>query len=169
MKLGRPEIKCIVNDAFGSSTPPDASQLVRGNNIEALQVKDFFAGKYWQEITLRSLQHDYIGDGGACLWFMTPAAVAYYFPAYLLIACLDYFEADAISGEFVSKLVRSARGEPSNISDALGMMTPSQNAAIAYALDFIYSNYESEEFASNAKVALDLRWRKLLDHKPNSQ
>ena len=159
----RSDLKCLIEVAFGHSDPPSPLRLVSGESLEAQQIRDFFAAKTWQQITLSSLQNHYIGDGSACLWFMTPEAVAYYLPAYLVISCFEYYEADAISGEFVFKLAQVACGEVNNISVGLERMTPAQNTAIAHALLYIETEFESKHSVNNAKTAIDLRWQKYLE------
>jgi hypothetical protein len=162
MKSDISEICSLVEEAFKDVTRPSDDRLVQGRSIEALQIQDFFRGKHWSEITLHALQHDYIGDGSACLWFMTPEAVIYYLPAYLLIACTEYYEADAISSELIYKFVRSATGEVNNVSIALEKLTNKQNIAIARFLKFISDNFESKEPTDYASNALQLRWGKYL-------
>ena len=160
MKASGSDLKDFIEVAFGHSDPPSPSRLVNGDRLEVQQVRDFFAAKTWQQITLSSLQNDYVGDGSACLWFMTPEAVAYYFPSYLLLSCFEYYEADAISSEFVFKLARVASGEVNNISVGLEQMTAAQNTAIARALLYIDTEFESKHPDSNARTALDSRWQK---------
>ena len=163
MKDSGSDIKHLIEVAFGHSDPPTPSSLVSGESIEAQQIRDFFVAKTWQQITLSSLQNQYIGDGSACLWFMTPEAVAYYLPSYLLLSCLEYYEADAISSEFVFKLAQVACGEVNNISVGLERMTAAQNTVIARALRYIETEFESQHPVNNAKKALDLRWQKYLE------
>ena len=151
----------LIEHAFSKTVAPNGS-LVKGSQAEAQQVQDFFAGKNWREINLNSLQVEYIGDGSACLWFMTPAVAAYYFPAYLKIAALTYAEADAISAEFMIKLRRVAEGENNDFAKAVGFLSEEQNSAVACVLKKIATRYEAGSPIQDASEALSLRWGRYL-------
>ena len=102
------ELVAAIRDAFPHSPVPTRNDIwpkSRGRHLEADQVADFFAGKKWTEISLLSLQNEYIGDGSACLCFMNPKAFRYYFPAYMLIAIQDYDNADVIADSAVNALI----------------------------------------------------------------
>lgn len=153
------EIARLIAAAFDHGKPNrPPQQLIRSSSVEAKQVQDFFAGRRWQEITFESLQNDYVGDGGACLWFMTPEAAAYYMPAYLRIAALQYEQADSIAAEFVGKLLRVAVGEESNIADAVTLLNIEQNKVIARVLERITLRSESMSGNQDAATALRLKW-----------
>lgn len=150
-----------IESAFPHAMPPKG-RLVKGVQIEAQQVQEFFAGRAWWEITLEALQKEYLGDGSACLWFMLPHAVAYYLPAYIRIAAMAYVEADAISAEFVIKLRRVAEGNGGDFADALELLNDRQNAVIASVLERIAGEYETVGRIEDASVALALRWGQYL-------
>ena len=152
----------MIDAAFGGRSPPAVSNLVRSASLEAQQIMGFFAGKKWSDITLKTLQNDYVGDGSACLWFMTPEAAAYYLPAYLKMAVLDYYAADAISSEFMIKLHRVAEGDENNLAEGLATLNTKQNEAIARVLEVVASDYESTGVVQDATRALKLRWARYL-------
>lgn len=149
----------MIEKAFGERVAP-SGRLVKGSQAEALQIQDFFAGKRWQEITLDALQKEYVGDGSACLWFMTPLVAAYYLPAYLKIAALTYAEADAISAELVIKLRRVAEGDESDFAEALKLLNDEQNLTIAHVLEWIATQYEVGGPIKDASMALALKWNR---------
>ena len=151
-----------IDSAFAGRAPPDPSRLVGSDSLEARRVRDFFAGKPWRSITLHSLQRDYVGDGSACLWFMTPEAVAYYLPSYLRITALQFEAADSIATEFISKLLRAAHHEENNIALAMDLLGPEQHRAIAAVLRRVAEKYERGTPVQDATDALNLRWREYL-------
>lgn len=159
--LCRPSLGEIIDRVFGESAVPNGS-LVKGSQIEAQQVQDFFAGKTWRKVTLEALQKEYVGDGSACLWFMVPLVAAYYLPAYLKITALEYAEADAISAEFVIKLRRVAEGEDNDFAKALKSLNDEQNCAIALVLKQVATQYEAAGPIKDASVALALKWDRYL-------
>ena len=65
---------------------------------------EFFAGKSWKEISAKLLRNEYIGDGSACLAFMSPKAFRYYLPAYMTIAITEYDDADMVADTAVYAL-----------------------------------------------------------------
>jgi hypothetical protein len=56
--------------------------------LEALAVEKFFANYCWQDIRWETLEA-YRGDRTACLYFMSPEAFLYFFPAYMIMTLLD--------------------------------------------------------------------------------
>jgi hypothetical protein len=158
----------IIDRAFGERAAPNGS-LVKGSQIEAQQVQDFFAGKTWRKVTLEALQKEYVGDGSACLWFMAPLVAAYYLPAYLMITAVAYAEADAISAEFVIKLRRVAEGEDSDFAKALKLLSDEQNFAVSLVLKQVATQYEATGPIKDASLALALKWERYLTSSRNTK
>ncbi|OXJ14216.1 hypothetical protein CFB39_23990 [Burkholderia sp. AU6039] len=116
---------------------------------------NFFAGKNWWDITLESLEKEYVGDGSACLSFMSPMGRNYYLPAYLLIACEQYYEGDVISQGLPGRLKMYAGMDDFYQISSLGN---AKMQVVAKVLKFMHEVYDEED----AKDALDLFWGKFL-------
>lgn len=151
-----------VAHAFGDDPPPLRCDLVESNSLEAIQVRDFFAGKSWWQIDLASLQKDYVGDGSACLTFMSGQAFVYYLPSWLTIACGQFLQADAISSGLFSKLIRPIADQrhPQHL-ELLNLAVP-KHRAIARALQFLSKHYLAREIEDQAAQAVEMFWHKYL-------
>ena len=57
-------------------------------SLEAAQVQQFFGDHKWSEMTSELLS-TYKGDENSCLYFMNYPAVAYFFPAFMIIVLMD--------------------------------------------------------------------------------
>jgi hypothetical protein len=106
-------------------------------------------------VTLDILVEDYVGDASACLSFMTIVGMSYYLPAYLLIACEQYHEADVISKELPSSLLMYARNDDLY---KIKSMDDAKQAAVAQVLEFLVQAYDDED----AYEALEFFWGKFL-------
>lgn len=147
----------LVKDAF-SETPYLAIKNIAyknqyDENYEGNQMANFFRGKTWQQITLKSLQDEYNGDGSACLCFMSSEAFRYYLPAYMIIAINEYLEADVIRDSAIyalsppadNDLIESWNEKISNFSDK-------QKEAIIKFLQFIHENYKINDDSLNSAL-----------------
>lgn len=155
IKLKQSSIRESITFAFKNTVPPDACQLVVSSYPEPLQIRDFFKGRNWWDVTLDILVDEYVGDASACLSFMSPVGMSYYLPAYLLIACEQYDEGDVISKELPSRLLMYARD---NDFYKIKCMDDAKQAAVAQVLEFLVQAYDDED----AYEALDFFWGKFL-------
>ena len=147
-------IRREVEAAFGKAEPPEADQIINSQYPEPLQIRDYFAGKNWWDITLQGLFGDYIGDASACLTFMTPIGVEYYLPAHLLMAAEFYYEGGIVTEDFAYRLKRSVMRE-----DLYGMSLYSdeKKRVIVATMGFLWDEYGDEEALEAMKV-IALRW-----------
>ena len=98
-------VKKVIETAWTKAPyPGDENLRGGGGGLEAEQVADFLRGKEWKDVSLTSLQSEYVGDGSACLSFLSAAAYRYYLPAYMLIAVDHYDDADVIADSAWSSL-----------------------------------------------------------------
>nr|WP_175002523.1 DUF6714 family protein [Burkholderia lata] len=104
---------------------------------------------------MESLEKDYVGDGSACLSFMSPAGRNYYLPAYLLIACEQYCEGDVISQGLPGRLKTYASMDDLYKISSLG---GAKMQVVAKVLKFMHEEYDEDD----AKDALDSFWGKFL-------
>jgi len=132
--------------------------------IEARQVADYFSDKKWQDITVRSLRADYIGDASACLVFMTPQAFRFYLPAYLLICIDEYNEADVIYDSTITRLIKSTEPtEATKFDDRFVTMALGQKQAIAAFLLQMHLLHDNKDRVEEcARRALDSYWSSFL-------
>lgn len=153
-----------IDTAFGRTPPPQAGVIARAATLEAIQVKNFFAGKPWWDITMHSLMDDYVGDASACLTFMAPQARFYYLPTYLSIAVSNYLEADMMAASLPNELIRCIEQEDMDLPHSIKNLSEAQHRAIAQTLRYI-SDYFESAFGplDKAKYALDLYWSRYLD------
>ncbi len=108
------ELQEKIIESFKAVPYPGDENIVENKpylDIESDQIKGFFRGKSWREITIERLVNDYIGDHSACLGFMTPTAFRYYLPSYMLICICNYTEADMSYESLFYKLTRGAYSE----------------------------------------------------------
>jgi hypothetical protein len=155
MKMERRRIREQIKLAFKCTAPPEASQIVASSYPEPLQIRDFFKGRNWWDVTLDILVDEYVGDASACLSFMAPVGMRYYLPAYLFIACEQYDEGDVISKELPSRLLMYARDDDLY---KIKCMDDAKQAAVAQVLEFLVQAYDDED----AYEALEFFWGKFL-------
>lgn len=122
--------------------PPGANEVISSLHLEPLQIRDYFAGKRWWDITLQGLFDDYIGDSSACLTFMAPAGVEYYLPAYLLIAVEHYYDGGVVTEDFAYGLKRSIMRDDLY---RMGAYSVEKKKAIVEVLVFLWKEYGDEE------------------------
>ncbi|AZL74393.1 DUF6714 family protein [Pseudomonas oryziphila] len=147
-------IRKMVEAAFKKENPPDASEIISSLHLEPLQIKDYFAGKRWWDITLQGLFDDYIGDSSACLTFMTSAGVEYYLPAYLLMAVEHYYDGGIVTEDFAYGLKRSIMRDDLYRMSLYGT---EKKKAIVEVLVFLWKEYGDEE-ALETMRAIAVRW-----------
>ncbi|WP_252092407.1 DUF6714 family protein [Pseudomonas sp. MWU13-3659] len=135
-------IRREVEAAFGKAEPPEADQVVKSRYPEPLQIRDYFAGKRWWELSLKDFRENYVGDESACLSFMAPAGIKYYLPAYLLMATESYYEGDILT----QMLSWSMQGYVKYDSHyELSSLSLPQKNAVASVMSFIWEAYDDED------------------------
>lgn len=142
-------IRKVVEAAFKKENPPVASEIISSLHLEPVQIKDYFAGKRWWDITLQGLFDDYIGDSSACLTFMAPAGVEYYLPAYLLMAVEHYCDGGVVTEEFAYGLKRSIMRDDLYRMSLYGV---EKKKAIVEVLVFLWKEYGDEEALEAMRV-----------------
>jgi len=105
-----PNLNKLVEDiqrAFSHTPYPGNGNLVPETpylDLEAEQIRDYLRGKKWQDLTAESIWQEYKGDPGALLPFMTPIAMRYYLPAFLLMGIREYEKSDIIFDSVIYNL-----------------------------------------------------------------
>ena len=142
------ELLKTVRQAFQDSPYPGDDRIVPGgreNDLEQLGISEFFRGKHWSEITLRSLEEEYNGDGSACLSLMAPEAVRYYMPSYMIITLCDYDIADVVADSAINAL---ALPEDSDLKEwwheRMSGFTLDQERVIVAFLRYMYTHHKDD-------------------------
>ncbi|WP_248920764.1 DUF6714 family protein [Pseudomonas entomophila] len=154
LKARQASIRKLVETAFKKENPPDASEIISSLHLEPLQIRDYFAGKRWWDITLQGLFDDYIGDSSACLTFMAPAGVEYYLPAYLLMAVEHYYDGGIVTEDLAYGLKRSIMRDDLYRMSLYGV---EKKKAIVEVLVFLWKEYGDEE-ALEAMRVVAMHW-----------
>lgn len=71
-----------------------------GTHLECSEIVAAFQGKQWQEVDLETLVRE-----SSAVYFFTPAAFAYYLPAFLCAALLHHGSSDAVPGTVINCFV----------------------------------------------------------------
>lgn len=148
-------IRIEVEEAFKKKAPPSADQIVASLYPEPMQIRDYFAGRAWWELSLKGFEEDYIGDPSACLTFMTPVGIGYYLPAYLLLAVEQYEEGDVLTQSLAYRLsLYISKDETYGLSS----LSIEKQTAIASVLQFLWEEYEDE----GAVEAIESFWGRFI-------
>ncbi|MHA6159819.1 DUF6714 family protein [Pseudomonas sichuanensis] len=150
-------IRTEVEKAFKKEGGPDSSQIVASLLPEPLQIRQFFAGKKWWDLTLEGFYDDYVGDSSACLTFMTPLGIEYYLPAYLLMATERYEEGDVLTQSLAYRLSLYISKDATY---RLSLLSIEKQKAIASVLQFLWNEYEDE----GAAEAIEVFWGRFLEN-----
>lgn len=155
---------------FGNIELPRENQILlsttKANDVEAGNVKEFFSGKRWNEITLDQLFDQYKSDPSASLLFMSPIAFRYYLPLFIKICISDYDDADLIYETTIWRLLPSkshlSSHEFNKLYDEYDL---EKKSLIADILQYL-SVAHIDDFGENndARLALDEWWNKYLIH-----
>mgnify|MGYP000120863112 CR=1 FL=1 len=92
-----------INEAFRKLRCPPDDLLVRGDDIESVEIKNDFKGKHWKKIDSKFL----LNEHRESLLFFSPMAFRFYLPAYMIVVLLEFDKADIISDLLVNALIAS--------------------------------------------------------------
>lgn len=173
VSIDKVQLTYLIKKSFSGLRYPGDNALVPDldNHLEQQQVKDYFKGKKWEDITLGSLRTEYIGDESACLYFMTEQAARYYLPAYLLISVIDYNDADVIIDSVISMLTPEEH-DGSNLERFYSWVkgfSLEQCNVISLFLLYMAKNHSDYFFEGEPNIALECYWRKFLDKQGQSE
>lgn len=104
-------LKDLIRQAFSDLKRPTAGSIANRDavpiSLEALAVEAFFSDYDWSAVT-KDVLAEYRGDQRACLYFMTPNAFLYYYPAYM---CIVLDDANDMGGFLYPVVSIACRGE----------------------------------------------------------
>jgi hypothetical protein len=94
--------------AFAATNPPQRGELVRGNSLEAAQIRNYLAPRTWQQLGSTELaNYDNRADLSALPAFLSDEGFRYYLPALLDFIQRDFDRAGLLVDSVVSALGRS--------------------------------------------------------------
>jgi hypothetical protein len=97
------EIINEISEAFGKLRCPPEDLLVRGDDIESVEIKNDFKGRHWKKIDSKFLNNGHRES----LLFFSPMGFRFYLPAYMIVVILEYDKADIMSDLVVNALIVS--------------------------------------------------------------
>jgi hypothetical protein len=156
------QFKEILESAWMGLRPPKEDEIVydnSGRHAECNQVKEFFRGRSYKDVTLAAFQ-DYCGDPSACLCFMRAEAYRYYLPAYMLISIFEYNDADVIVDSLINSLTAPEPHEAEaheRFHARMDQFTSSQRMVVRTFLERILDQHPVD-YGEDAQLALDRYW-----------
>jgi len=122
---------------------------VAGRTPEDDEVADFLRGRGWQDLPL-----DWLARNHECMFFMTPEALRFYLPAFLLPSILDCGNAGDIPGSLL--FLFETPSDPvrqSWFAERFGPLTARQRQAIKAFIEYVRDEHK-ETWHYEASVVL---------------
>ena len=136
----------LIDAAFGNLPCPAEHAIgahERGYCLETDQIVDFFSSKHWRVISATALWNDYVGDGSACLCFMSPEAFRFYLPTYMMIAIREYQDSDLMADSAINALLPSASAH-SWWEKRVSVLTKQQREAAVAFLHYMQEHHADD-------------------------
>ena len=144
-----------IKQAFAEVPYPGDEHLVEGHNSEAVEVADLLRGRHWQDLRLKELLRN-----RQSVFFMTPEAIRFYLPVYLMVSLLHYEEADTIPGSVMFLFKPPATNDPcgaQRFEARFGHLTSVQREAIKQFLEYMRDEH-AEDFVQAREATDLLQW-----------
>jgi hypothetical protein len=147
-----------VENAFGEVPYPGNDRLVEGSSSETIEVENFLRDRRWQELQFADLINNH-----ESLFFMTPEAIRFYLPAYLIVSLLHYEKADRIPGSVMFLLrppLPHDTDSQSRFEARFGPLSRPQRNAIQAFLKYLHEEHP-EDFPTEGDIDepfVLLRW-----------
>jgi hypothetical protein len=146
-----------IDEAFASAAYPGDDHIAydqSGRHIECSQVADDFRGKKW-----RDLRIDFIRKNADALFFFSPAAYAYYLPAFMQASLRDFDRADVVPSNIVVSLSPSlSQLTPAQFNLRIAHLTAPQRRAVSAFLKYLGTAYADYFPLDYPQKALDEFW-----------
>lgn len=157
-------LKRAIIKAFSDAIYPGDDGIVddSGRHLEKEQIKRFFKGKQWADISLHNLRNEYEGDESACLFFILGKTVQYYLPAYMLISLDQYDDADMIVDSVINVLtpISPSGEELEQFAMWAGSFSSEQRNVISRYLHYMKEYHADDFFEDEPDIALERFWKK---------
>lgn len=147
----------MIRKNFADIPQPVIAEYTEHDEVpnEASEIRKYFAQYTWQEVTWEKLAN-YCGDRTVCLYFMSPNAFLYYFPAYMVMTLSDIYSDSGL----VEAIVPMTGGSGKLHSHLFNLMQSSYDGkkkrCIGYFLLEIHRSYILSLGPPNADGSLDL-------------
>lgn len=149
------EIINEINKAFGKLRCPPDDLLVRGDDIESVEIKNAFKGKHWEEIDSKFLLNEYRES----LLFFSPMAFRFYLPAYMIVVLQKFDQADIITHLLVNALTVSDFYSNRSVFE---IFSDDQKRVVARFLIYLSSAYADNYLHNEPIKALECYWANFL-------
>lgn len=151
-----------INDAFANVTYPGDDNIAydqSGNHIECSQVARRFRGKH-----SRNLTADFLRKNADAIFFFSPAAYAFFLPAFLRASVEDFERADVVPSNVVVSLSPSLlQWTPEQFGRHVENLTVSQRKAVAAFLKYLDAERADHFPLGDPKIALEEFWSRYLN------
>jgi len=141
------EVAELIESAFSRERYPGDSHLTQGPSMEAAELREFLRGKRWRDLQLEELVRN-----RESIFFMTPEALRYYIPAFLIASVRHYADSDQIPSTLLFLLDQLAMNNSdyqSRFRERFESFSDSERAAIRAFLEYIRDTH-LEDFPSSA-------------------
>ncbi len=154
----------LIRAAFANRPYPGDDKIgIRDDrypDYEGHRVANYFRGKDWSQITLKTLYQEYQGDAGASHNFMVPEGFCYYLPSFLLMALEP--EGEDIAFPLAHHLIAPDAHETEALARfraRVERLSADERAAVTCTLRCLADRYGREGLPDNpARVALERYW-----------
>ena len=148
-KMRADEVVQQIERAFNGERYPGDNRLTQGSSMEAAEIRDFLRSRHWQDLRLDELVHSH-----ASLFFMTPEAVRYFLPAFLIASVQHYDDSDQIPSTllfFLNPYAMSDSAYQSRFRERFESFNNSERAAIRAFLEYLRDTHSADFPASSGK------------------
>jgi hypothetical protein len=146
-----------IDEAFASTEYPGDDNLAydqSGRHIECSQVAVSFRGKKW-----RDLSADFVRENADALFFFSPAAYAYFLPAFIQASLRDFENADVMPSNIVVSLSASlSQLTPEQFNLHIAHLTVPQRVAVSAFLRYLAAERADYFPLDHPQRALDEFW-----------
>lgn len=155
---GSNEVARQIENAFRAAQYPGDHFLTEGGSSEAADIAEFLRGRRWQDLKIEELAPNH-----ESIFFMSPEALRYYLPAFLLAGVLQYENAGQIPSSLIFLLRPAGSKDPTaeaRFRRRFGPLSNSQRRAIRAFLEYLRDNH-SEDFPTEGgedEPSTLLRW-----------
>lgn len=148
----------VLQAAFGTLRCPKRMHFRHGGDpVEIARAEEVLLGKSWQDYVDRPL--DLVGKmcgGAASVWFLPPAVLQYYLPAFLLASAFhnDDRQAEEVMGTLVSLFTPTEEWRR-DLTERWSILTLPQIDATIEALKIIDARYGVTSYADDIGPAIE--------------
>jgi hypothetical protein len=144
-----------IEDAFSGVPYPGDDDITHVADEEGVRLRERFRRRHWKEVPRDVLRHHHDH-----LAFFTPAALAYYLPAYLFAALDDYWDIlDFVLSHLVPSRREELEGFQASVEQRFGRFTPAQRRALRAFLEYVRDELPDRCVPEEMERVLDVYWR----------